>query len=69
MFWKYGEEKKSLTKVQRHQFIEKMFNDDFPLVSVLLSIMLNVILGLSAIGFQVAAIVFKSSYYYIYCGY
>jgi hypothetical protein len=68
MFWKYGEENKSLTKVQKHQFIEKMLNDDFPIVSVTISIVINLLLGFSAIGFQVAAIVFGTSYYYIYCG-
>jgi hypothetical protein len=68
MFWKYGEENKSLTKVQRYQFIEKMLNDDFPILSVTISIVINLILGLSAIGYQVAATIFGTSYYYIYCG-
>ena len=68
MFCKNGDERKSLTKVQRRQFIDKMLNEDFPLVFILITIVLNVILSIAAIGFQVASIVFETNYYYIYCG-
>ena len=68
MFFKHNDDQKSLTKVQRRQFIEKMLDEDFPLVSVSISVIINVLLGATAIGFHVASIVFSTEYYYTGCG-
>ena len=60
---------KALTKVQRHQFIENMLQEDFPICSVLISTVLNIILAVGAISFQIVSVVLNTKFHYIYCGY
>lgn len=61
---------KSLTKVQKRQFIEKMLNEDFPLIPIALIIVFELILALASIAFQVVTIIYEtSSFYFVGCGY
>jgi hypothetical protein len=59
----------ALTKVQRHQFIENMLLEDFPITVVLISTCLNVVLAISSIAFQIVSAVLGTRFYSIYCGY
>lgn len=59
----------ALTKVQRHQFIENMLLEDFPITAVLISTCLNVVLAISSISFQIVSVVLGTRFYSIYCGY
>lgn len=59
---------KKLTKIQRRQIIEKMLNDEFPLIAIILLCILDILLGLSAIGFQIASIIFQTDIYFVGCG-
>ena len=63
-----SELKKAYTKVQRRQFIVNMLNENFPLVPLILSTLLDVVLALGAIALQILQIVYASSLYFIGCG-
>ena len=58
----------ALTKVQRHQFIENMLLEDFPITPVLVSTCLNVVLAVASVAFQIVSIVLGTRLYQIYCG-
>lgn len=68
MFFRGKNGDKKLTKVQKRQITEKMLIEEFPLVPVILASVLNILLGLGAIGFQIASIVLETDLFFIATG-
>jgi hypothetical protein len=59
---------KQLTKEERVQAVKNMLEHDLPVKTLAITAIFGIILGLMAIGFQIAAIVVRAQLYYVGLG-
>ena len=59
---------KMLTKKERKEAIGMMLAENFPLKIIIITTLMEALLGLMAIGFQIASIVVRSPLYFVGTG-
>ncbi len=63
-----SEAEKALSKEELKKCQEVMLEEKFPFKRYVITILLNLIIGLSVIGFQIAGIILKSRLYFVGVG-